>query len=384
MNTMEESTAAKQAEPVAAVTIDPAEKTAAPEAFRRQQQQQQQQHRQRQPLNLLQCMDKDGNIDAFRYIEYSRRRRLEFLKRADFICKMKSTLRMHHQHQQLLNRSSSMPGMTTMPAIPPSTSSMANEVFKTVNHSGFVSPETTPTAGISFTDELKSLGAGFCGSGSGGIKNTTVNKNNAGKNGKPTASFAMPSPVRLMARSVSMPFVASSFGTNAAIDGDGTNAVPRIGFRNEEFRPMPRQRLRKEEFEAAEALLFGMGRGPAEMSNNRLPRETAGKKRRGNASSSSSDENAESAKAGVVDGVEGRIETGCREASGDSSKKRKVSDPPKAEEEEALSRSEEAESAPSVVSTEDDSSGNIAIANNLRVNEAVTAVHGFCSPGKPK
>ena len=50
----------------------------------------------RRPSSLLQCMDTDQNgnlqIDAFRYIEYSRQRRMEFMKRANFICTMNSSL----------------------------------------------------------------------------------------------------------------------------------------------------------------------------------------------------------------------------------------------------------------------------------------------------
>jgi len=331
-----------------ASTSDAAEKAAAVkvaafETFRQQQQ--------RRPLNLMQCMDKDGNIDAFRYIEYSRRRRLEFLKRADFICKMKSTLRMQHQHQQLLNRSASMPGMTAAPVIPSVPSTMANAVFKTPKHSGSVSPDTTSTGGTMLSDDLKSLGA---------VGNSNKNKNNDGENKKLTSLLHMPTPVRLMARSASMPFVVSSFGTNSRINNNGTNTgvtAPYAGSRNAEFNLTPRPQLRKEEFEAAEALLFGMGRDPSKQSHR--PDASAGNKRRDAPSSDNTGKDTE-----AVSGDEGKDCT-------NSVKKQKVTDTPQGE---TLSRSEEIESVLSVVSSEDDSSGNNY--NN--------AVHGFCSTRNTK
>lgn len=341
---MTEETATKPVEPVAPTT-DLAEKAAAFDAYR------QQQH-QRRPLNLLHCMDENGNIDAFRYIEYSRQRRLEFLKRADFICKMKSTLRMQHQHQQLLNRSASMPVMTSLPEIP---STMANEVFKTANKSGSVSPETTTTGGTAFSGKLKSLGFG------GSIQN---NKNNDGSNQNLPAVLATPAPVRLVARSASMPFVVSSFGTNTT--GIGTNkgvAAPDIGSPNANFKVTPRPRLRKEEFEAAEALLFGMGRSSSFRKGNRLD-ETAGNKRR---DTSSSDDATKEVGAG--DGGKDSIGTRCHDTNGCSSKKRKVSDPPRGE---TTFRSEEMESVLSVVSTEDDSNGSCNSNDAVREDEVVT------------
>jgi len=344
---MKEETATKPMEPVPPTT-DPAEKTAAFDAFRQRQQQ-------RRPLNLLQCMDKDGNIDAFRYIEYSRQRRLEFLKRADFICKMKSTLRMQHQHQQLLSRSTSMPGMTDLPAVP---STLANDVFKTAKHSGSVSPDTVTTSGTSFSDKIRFPGVGSI------VHDTKMTKN--GNNQNLPAVLSMPPPVRLMARSASMPFVVSSFGKRTGIGTNTGVKEPDAGSPNAKFKTTSRQRLRKEEFEAAEALLFGMGRGSSLRKGNRLD-ETAGNKRK-DASASDDTDN----ETGAGDPVKDCIGTRCQGTNGSSSKKRKVSGPQRGE---TLSRSEEIESVLSVVSTEDDTNGtnsSTSTGNAIRDDEAVS------------
>ncbi len=184
---------------------------------------------QRRPSNLLQCMDKDGNIDAFRYIEYSRQRRMAFLKRADFICKMKSTLRLQQQQQQQqLNRSASLPGMTGV--VPGVVSSQANATFSNV-----VTPEMLH----------KSLGR----------------RNSMGTMGVATK---VPGPLCFMPRSASMPFVPSFASNNQNVVRSADQQKNSSLEANTAAPPAPlaRQRsLRKEEFEAAEALLFGMSRG---------------------------------------------------------------------------------------------------------------------------
>lgn len=200
---------------------------------------------QRRPSNLLQCMDKDGNIDAFRYIEYSRQRRMEFLQRADFICKMKSTLQMQQQQQQQLHRSASLPGMEASPPI----QSRSNEVFS-----------IPPPPAQAVTPEFLSK--------SMGRRNSAMEI----KNGLAPASL------RFLPRSTSLPFV-SSFAMNPE--------TPKVKQPIVE-EPMPRKRrsLRKEEFEAAEALLFGMGRRSSGVSESGKKEEypcvspTASKKRK--------------------------------------------------------------------------------------------------------
>mmetsp|Transcript_22805 Transcript_22805/g.54027 ORF Transcript_22805/g.54027 Transcript_22805/m.54027 type:complete len:410 (+) Transcript_22805:100-1329(+) len=55
---------------------------------------------QQPPQSLMQCFDKDGNIDAFRYIQFSRKRRQDFMQRAGFIASMSSSLAAQQQQQQ--------------------------------------------------------------------------------------------------------------------------------------------------------------------------------------------------------------------------------------------------------------------------------------------
>mmetsp|Transcript_16959 Transcript_16959/g.34994 ORF Transcript_16959/g.34994 Transcript_16959/m.34994 type:complete len:273 (+) Transcript_16959:142-960(+) len=190
---------------------------------------------QRRPSNLLQCMDKDGNIDAFRYIEYSRQRRMAFLKRADFICKMKSNLQMQQQQQQI-RRSASLPGMNGLPVV---VSSTANEVCNTAQ---VVTPEMMH----------KSLGR----------RNSMDTMSTTG------ASDSL----RFMSRSASMPFV-SSFAMN--ITRRPSLGSANLQQKNASFET-PRRSLRKEEFEAAEALLFGMSReSKPKTASEKRPSETS-------------------------------------------------------------------------------------------------------------
>jgi len=325
----------------------------------------------RRPSNLLQCMDQDGNIDAFRYIEYSRQRRMEFLKRADFICKMKSTLRI--QHHQQLHRSASLPGMTALSAVP-SIPSMVNEIF-TGTHAGSVSPETTGS--IAFSNTPQCLAAGRC--------------NNSYNNNTRTALPAVPAATRLMARSASMPFV-SCFGTNAKINNTGIDAgmtqaaTTYIGStstncRNLEFethfsvsRPPQRRRLRKEEFEAAEALLFGMGRGSTPAC------ETGSSKRNDGSVSEDDDDDTTDVEAEDEDQSCVGNHHQNKTTVGVSSKKRKISDLPRGG---ILSRSEEMESILSVVSAEEENSNNNSN-SNVQEEEDIAATHGFASLGRMK
>mmetsp|Transcript_13966 Transcript_13966/g.35109 ORF Transcript_13966/g.35109 Transcript_13966/m.35109 type:complete len:283 (+) Transcript_13966:217-1065(+) len=193
---------------------------------------------QRRPSNLLQCMDKDGNIDAFRYIEYSRQRRVAFLKRADFICKMKSNLQMQQQQQQQqIHGSASLPGMNGLPVV---VSSTPNEVFNTAH---VVTPEMMHKS-LGRRNSMDTLG------------NTTG------------ASDSL----RFMSRSASMPFV-SSFAMN--ITRRPSLGSANLQQKNASFET-PRRSLRKEEFEAAEALLFGMNReSKPKTASEKRPSETS-------------------------------------------------------------------------------------------------------------
>lgn len=366
---MEETTTKNTAATAATPVVDAAEKGAAFKPFR-------QQHHRRRPLNLLQCMDKDGNIDAFRYIEYSRQRRMEFLQRADFICKMKSTLRMQHQ-QQLLHRSSSLPGMTTLPREPIPPSTMANEMFKMDKRAGSVSPETTIAFGGAVSEKVKSTGAGRSGHDE---KNTNANTNTNTNNHSRSFMSSIPTPVRFLSRSASMPFVASSFGkntkinniidTNPGLSASVSTAATNTGSQNAEFKSVPQRRLRREEFEAAEALLFGMGRGSSEKSH-RPDSSTIRKRRNASSSKDQAKNTASQDGSGVKDCI----------ASSSESKRRKISDPPRGE---TPSRSEEMGSVLSVVSQEDDISGNNINNSTSRQEENATPVHGFNSIGSAK
>ena len=191
------------------------QEAAAFSTFRRQQ---------RRPSNLLQCMDKDGNIDAFRYIEYSRQRRMEFLQRADFICKMKSTLQMQ---QRQIHRSASLPGTKASVPIPPP-SNTANEAFSI--------PPPPPAQVVTPEFLSKSMQR----------RNSAMEV----KNG------LFPASLRFPPRSASMPFV-SSFAMES--NRDTVKQKPKAKTQEEPILGK-RRSLRKEEFEAAEALLFGMGR----------------------------------------------------------------------------------------------------------------------------
>ncbi len=183
---------------------------------------------QRRPSNLLQCMDQDGNIDAFRYIEYSRQRRMEFLRRADFICKMKSTLQMQQQQHQI-HRSASLPGTkSSLPIQKPS--STTNEAFS-------IPPPPAQVVTPEFLSKSMQR------------RNSSMEV----KNG------SVPASLRFLPRSASMPFV-SSFAMQS--NRETVQEKPKAKSESvvEESIPRKRRSLRKEEFEAAEALLFGMGR----------------------------------------------------------------------------------------------------------------------------
>ena len=264
---------------------------------------------QRRPSNLLECMDKDGNVDAFRYIEYSRQRRMEFLKRADFICKMKSTLRMQQNQQHQIHRSASLPGMKSLPIFPVSPPAPV------------VSPELLS----------KSMG-----------RRHSINT---------IGTLGAPDALRFMARSASMPFVSSlsscaattrhrqvsntitttSPSTSTTSSTSAPNHQQNASFESLSATQPKRRSLRKEEFEAAEALLFGMGRRPSMVGSDKKS-----------------------------DKEEGEIDT---DASPHSSKKRKRADLPL--------RTEEIGSVLSVVSTEEDASNNGNGNNNINSNSNI-------------
>jgi len=285
----------------------------------------QRQH-QRRASNLLQCMDRDGNIDAFRYIEYSRQRRMEFLKRAEFICRMKSTIQ--SQHQQQMHRSASLPG-TTVPSALPSVQPMTKEAF--TGNDGNTS--SGPTGDI---NTLKSLGG------------NTVER---------TAVLNTPNTIRLMSRSASMP-LASSFASNTTITGTktvspasttqdkndieeeekGSNDT-KVESPSSESRPTQRRKLAKDELEAAEALFFGIRRASLDTSP-----------------SSGNDK--------------GSIGNDCDSKSADdlATKKRKMSDLPQGG---THSRSEEMETIVSIVSAEEECSNSINNCNSSETDEDI-------------
>jgi len=208
---------------------------------------------------------------------------------------------------------------------------------------------------------------------------------------------------RFLSRSASMPFVSSfSFNTTATGIGNHGTATTTSATtttsnsnnnRNAEFEPVvsasgapQRRRLRKEEFEAAEALLFGMGRrGSVESSSSSLcsnnsnnnnsssnnnntggggdnhhqqPRESSS-----SVSSSSDDENDDAtdgeAENKACFGNRCETEISTNNARRGSWKKRKISDLP--------SRSEEPESSLSVVSAEEESSSVTSNSINIGV-----------------
>ena len=184
----------------------------------------------RRPSSLLQCMDRDGNIDAYRYIEYSRKRRIDFLNRANFICKMKCSL----QKQQ---RSWSLPGVT-VPTV-----SAINTAMNDVLSSSGKTTLNTPANDAAFRKTMKNLSRCNGSLSLGAVTTTTTT----------TAAET----TRVMPRSSSLPLPPiPSFVNNemqlqqrvVATDSAAAQQQP------------PRRQLRREEFEAAEALLFSMGR----------------------------------------------------------------------------------------------------------------------------
>jgi len=232
-------------------------------------QQHQQQQQQQRPLNLMQCTDRKGNIDAFLYIAYSKQRRINFLKRATFICKMKSSL----QQQRAL----SLPGMTmTTTSVPIVLSNTA--------------AGATGTNSVAFWETMKNLSRrkslGLSGDGimsrsssiplaNSFVVNRTLstvatgNKSNNNNDSNAAAAVAT---------------------TNSAADDDDDDIVVTT------TQPQPsttkRRQLRREEFEAAEALLFSIGRdiGSSSSSSSSLEKNTVANRRNDNSLSSSSDE----------------------------------------------------------------------------------------------
>ena len=269
---------------------------------------------QRRPSNLLHCMDRDGNIDAFRYIEYSKRRRVDFLKRANFICTMKSSLQQqrqqHQQRQQQLlrqQRPSSLSGMNTVmqPAmsIPPVVPSVLTKLpadlaafgnaaapssaFGGVGMSGLAFSKVQGSAARRVSNaghrqdhqfvssRASSMPLPFASSFAINSTNynnarsattTTANKRNIGSRIVSVESDCSSSNAKLgsaddkkkktnkrMASS-SIPKVISSPPSPSLYQGQ------RQENRQQGLSSKPHRRLEKEELEAAEALLFGMGR----------------------------------------------------------------------------------------------------------------------------
>jgi hypothetical protein len=248
---------------------------------RQQQQQQQQQHQHHQqqqrltPSNLMQCMDREGNIDAFRYIEYSKQRRVDFLKRANFICKMKSSLQ---QQRALSLPGVSMTTMKTMSLLPTTTltdlSMMKTATTTTGTNTGTNTNTNTNTIGtnnVAFWETMKnlsrrnesSLNLVSGGGGGGGVSFTTDNV--------PTNTIINHNRA-IISRSSSMPLVSNITLSMmlAANNNDNNNGNPTCDDVDVDVDvdatvtttepKTKRRRLRREEFEAAEALLFSMGR----------------------------------------------------------------------------------------------------------------------------
>ena len=137
----------------------------------------------RRPSSLLHCMDQDGNIDAYRYIEYSRKRRIDFLNRANFICKMKCSLQKQH-------RSLSLPG-TAVPS-----ASATNGTLNGMLPSGNLgkAPINTLTNNIAFRKNVKKLSRFNVNLNPGAVATTTT----------PAETH------RVMSRSSSLPLASTS------------------------------------------------------------------------------------------------------------------------------------------------------------------------------
>jgi len=260
---------------------------------------------QRCPSNLLQCTDQNGNIDAFRYIEFSKRRRVDFFKRANFICTMKSTLQ--EQQRQQLQRSASLPRVTgmlhgarAMPlAIPSSLARLTADIA------------AAPTTTNAFRNTPAPSSLSAVDSGNRGVvcwetvegftarRNSCINNDSRAKIAPnvsarfmQTRSFSMPLASSLAMKKVKSSSVrpdsnsSSNIATQRGSNDEKSNkkdlktsisktkvvssplptpaSTPSSSLQSEEKQqqgPSPTHRhLEKEEIEAAEALLFGIGR----------------------------------------------------------------------------------------------------------------------------
>ena len=191
-----------------------------------------QQQQQKRPLNLMQCMDRDGNIDAFRYIEYSKQRRQAFLNRATFICEMKSSLRKE--------RVLSLPGVS----MPMDTSVVSVD---TTNATG--------TNSVAFWEKMKDL--------------SRSQNFNIGPSHTPRSS-SLPVVSNFIINHT-LALVGSNNLSNKDDDRDddsratsglttSESSVTHDDTITQPATAAKRRKLRHEEFEAAEALLFSMGR----------------------------------------------------------------------------------------------------------------------------
>ena len=264
------------------------------------------QRQQRRPSNLLQCMDQNGNIDAFRYIEYSKQRRMEFLKRAKFICTMKSTIQRHHyQHQ----RSASLPGLTAtmhrMFAVPCAIPSALTKLSTDLAGAGagantFANAPAGPVPTSSFSSATNSNrgvvywktldGAVDCHNSSSNnnqermslpfvssfamnnVNNTTnVNVNTNRSNATITKSNNADGSSNIGksntdhrcnedGKSNNIISAVASSSTPEVVSSSSSEAEKQQQQQQHELHSQPHRRLEKEEIEAAEALLFGMGR----------------------------------------------------------------------------------------------------------------------------
>lgn len=210
--------------------------------LQQQQQQRQQQHKMFPPMmgrraSLLACMDEEGRIDPVRYIEYSR------MKRANFLYHMNNLFPGGGAANLIPSSSTTTPSMMTMMAMNNRYGGMGgfgtNSRHSSLLMSGL--PSSLPGAGNNASLKMDFARTGVCA--------PRMN----------SALFDMDT------SNTSMISVSNSFN-NASPSLQPASMGPSIlAAKQQQNKQQEDQRqLRQDEYEAAEALLFSMGRaGPA-------------------------------------------------------------------------------------------------------------------------
>jgi hypothetical protein len=211
--------------------------------LQQQQQQRQQQHKMFPPMmgrraSLLACMDEEGRIDPVRYIEYSR------MKRANFLYHMNNLFPGGGAANLIPSSSTTTPSMMTMMAMNNRYGGMGgfgtNSRHSSLLMSGL--PSSLPGAGNNASLKMDFARTGVCA--------PRMN----------SALFDMDT------SNTSMISVSNSFN-NASPSLQPSSMGPSIlaAKQQQQNKQQEDQRqLRQDEYEAAEALLFSMGRaGPA-------------------------------------------------------------------------------------------------------------------------